>query len=573
MKLEKYFLGIFLLLFIYLHFSGINWGTPSGKVSSMVFENKETIEKLTPVMLTTHQEIREMQVYYGAPYKQDYNLGEKITLDFNGKRTISKDIINSCRSYLTRSSGADEQAVLSALSKMKPSHLDFNPHFYEYGGVYLYPMGVLFYLLSKLKIITITSDMSFYFFNPYEIGKLYIWGRFCGAIGALISIMVFFLICKELFKNKFLVYILTLFYGASAGFVMWSHYLKPFSYGMLWFLLTIYALIKFYKSEKEKWIFIASVFSGLSFGTLLSYGYIYWAVILFVLFARKSIVWKTKNIFLSYIIFLAVFFLTNPYVLLSYKEFLQELQYLRTYWHKNISFSAISIFLFNTLRYGMGTLLWITLLAGFIAGLFHKPDRLSFIFLFIILPGFFYFAFTTAEWVHYSIFLYPLFIIYTGLLFSRVRFSKIITSYLIIVGVYTALYTGAYVKLFNMENTRIEAGMWINENISPKEKIGLLEAPSPWRTPPFRFLEYNISITADKKEIEKIKPEYFVVSEYQWLRGHGIKAIKDTLSNYEILRKFEKEPSIFGIKFKHPEDIPYDWCHPNPVILIWRRKN
>lgn len=570
MKTEKYIVIFISLLSLYLHLYGINWGIPDEQVSSMIFKNREQIATFIPLMLTTHQEIREMQIYYGAPYKPHYRPDEKITID--GKKTVSKEIINSCRSYFTRSSGADEQAVIVALSKMSPSRFEFNPHFYEYGGVYLYPMGFFFYILSKFKVIKTTPDMSFYFLNPEEMGKLYIWGRVFGAIGALISIVVFFLICKDLFNNKILNYLLTLLYGTSAGFVVWSHYLKPFSYGMLWFLLTLYALIKFYKSEKEKWLYIASGFAGLSFGTLLSYGYIYWAIIVFILFAKTNIQWKIKNICFTGLIFLITFFITNPYVILSYKEFIQELKYLKAYWHRDISLNAINIFLFNTMRYGLGAFLWFIILIGFIGGIIYKPEKLSFILLFIILPAFFYFAFTTAEWVHYSIFLYPLFIISAGLFFARTRFKNVITSCLIIVSLYTILYTFSYVKLFGMENTREEAGRWINENILLSEKIGLLEAPSPWRTPPFRFLEYDICIAADKKEIEKEKPEYFIVSEYQWLRGPGMETIKNILSDYEIFNKFEREPSILGIQFKHPENIPYDWCHPNPVILIWKRK-
>jgi len=521
--------------------------------------------------LTTHREIREMQDYYGAPYRSDYKIQDTVNIKLNGGKKLSREIINSCRSYLIRSSGADEQAVLATLSKMDVKKLNFNPHFYEYGGVYLYPMGVFFYLLSKIKIIILSPDMSFYFLHPEEMGKLYIWGRIFGATGVFLSIIIFLLICQELFQDKKIVYLLTIFFGTSAGVVTWSHYLKPFSYGLLWFLSVIYFLIKFYKSEKVKCLYTASMFAGLSFGTLLSYGYIYWAVVIFILFFNKDIKWKIRNLIFTFIIFLGIFFLTNPYVLLSHKEFFQEIAYLRTYWHKDISLKSIIIFLFNTMRYGMGTLLWITVITGFIGGLIYKPEKLNWMLLIIILPAFLYFAFTTAEWIHYSIFLYPLFLLSAGLFFSKVRF-KVIGMALTIVALYTILYTASYVKLFGMENIRVEAGRWINENISTDKAIGLLESPSPWRTPPFRFLDYKITITQNKGEIEKEKPSYFIVSEYQWLRGARMEFIKDLLSNYEVYKIFEKEPSLKWIKFRHPEDIPYDWCHPNPVILIWKRK-
>ncbi|MCM8821182.1 MAG: hypothetical protein NC932_04450, partial [Candidatus Omnitrophica bacterium] len=83
MKLERYLISGLFLFFLYLHFYGINWGIPDEQVSSMVFKNKNEIGKLIPIMLTTHQEIREMQVYYGAPYKDDYQLKQNITVALN----------------------------------------------------------------------------------------------------------------------------------------------------------------------------------------------------------------------------------------------------------------------------------------------------------------------------------------------------------------------------------------------------------------------------------------------------------------------------------------------------------
>jgi len=54
------------------------------------------------------------------------------------------------------------------------------------------------------------------------------------------------------------------------------------------------------------------------------------------------------------------------------------------------------------------------------------------------------------------------------------------------------------------------------------------------------------------------------------LRGSGLPAMKERLSGYEVIKKFERVPSIMGIKFRSEEVIPYDWCDPNPVILIFK---
>ncbi len=573
MKKGTYILAGILALSVFLHIYGIGWGVSDKNRVNLLIGEDNTIDKYIPVMENLHKEIDEMVPSYGHQYSPSYLPDELTTVKIGDKETTApKSVFNSLRSYLVRSYGPDEQRAIIALSRINPDTKDFNPRFYAYGGVYLYPMGLFFYGLSRLNLLTLKDDMSYYFHRPEKIGKIFVSGRFFGAVGALLSVFVFYLLCSELLTDKKTIYFLTLFYAISPGFVLWSHYLKPFSYGMLWFLLSLWTAVKFYRSEKTEWLYTSAVFAGLSFGTLLSYGYIYWAVLIFVLFSGKRYKWKLKTLFLSFLVFLATFVVTNPYILLSWKEFMLQMKSLHNYWHRDMSVNALKIFVFNTLRYGMGTLLWIVALVGTIGSLVYKTEKRNWMFFLLLLPGFLYFAFTTAEWVHYSIFLYPLFIISSGFFLSKIGLKKVVTVFLSIVGIYTILYSGSYVKISGEKNTRTTAGEWINSSISFGSKVGLLEAPSPWRTPPFRFLDYELVITLEESAIEREKPEYFITSEYQWLRGAGLPAMKEFLFDYEIIKRFEKVPSIMGIKFRSEEEIPYDWCNPNPMILIWKRK-
>ncbi|MBN1446035.1 MAG: glycosyltransferase family 39 protein [Candidatus Omnitrophica bacterium] len=573
MKREFYVLTGILALTAVLHIYGTGWGVPDSDRAVLAAGADETVGELLPVMIGLHEEIAEMIPSYGRHYSPSYAPNEPVIVKSGGREIATdKSILNSLRSYFIRSYGADEQRAIIALSRIRPEQKKFNPHFYEYGGVYLYPMGLFFYGLSGLNIITLKSDMSFYFLNPEEMGRMYVWGRVFGAAGALLSVIVFFLLCRQLFADKRLAYFLTLLYGAAPGFVLWSHYLKPFSYGMLWFLLSLWAAVKFYREGKDKWLYFSAAFAGLSFGTLLSYGYSYWGICIFILFSGRGYGWKLKSFFLTFLVFLAVFFMTNPYVLLSFREFMQEIAYLTGYWKSEISLDSLRVFTFNTLRYGFGTPLWIALLAGIAGSLLYKPEKKDLLFFLLFLPGFLYFALKTAVWVHYSIFLYPLLIISTGLFFSRLRLKKILYVSLTVVSIFTALYSASYVKILGEKNTRTAAGEWINLNIPAGERIGLLEAPSPWRTPPFRFLDYKVAVVGEKEAIDREKPDYFIVSEYQWLRGKGFSAMEELLSGYAIIQKFEKESSFAGIRFSRPERVPHDWCHPNPVILIWKIK-
>lgn len=574
MKNGRYVLltGILALAAV-MHLYGIWWGVSDMERMDLLIGRDGGIEEYVPILQSLHDEIDEMLPSYGRQYSPSYFPDELMTFKTGGREiTAAKSIFNSMRSYLIRSYGADEQRAIIALSRIRPWEKKFDPRFYEYGGVYLYPMGLFFYGLSKLNWLILKPDISFYLSNPWEMGRMFVCGRIFGAAGALLSVLVFFLLCGELFTDKRIVCSLTLLYGVAPGIVLWSHYLKPFSYGMLWFLLSLFAAVRFYKTEKSGWLYVAAAVAGLSFGTLLSYGYVYWSVVLFVLFSGRGYKWKLKNLLLTFLIFLSVFLVTNPYTLLSYRGFLQELSYLRGYWHSSMSINLPVCFVGNTLRYGMGTMLWIVALTGTAGSLVYRSGKIDRLFFLLLLPGFLYFAFTTAQWVHYSIFLYPLFIISCGFFLERLDSKKAVTAVLFVAGIYTVLYSGSYVRLLGERNTRTTAGEWVNEEIPRGSSIGLLEAPSPWRTPPFSFPYYKLVLASEPGVISAEKPDYFIVSEYQWLRGPGLSAERELLSGYEVIKKFEKVPSMMGVKFRHGEFIPYDWCHPNPVILIWKRK-
>ncbi|MCM8765077.1 MAG: hypothetical protein NC830_06950, partial [Candidatus Omnitrophica bacterium] len=157
---------------LFFHIRGIKWGVPDRERISLVFGDVKTVQDLVEPMLSTHLEIQEMQIYYGAPYSRAYDTSRSIPVIINGeKKNVPLEIINSMRSYLLRSYGADEQAVIASLSKMNPSKLDFNPHFFEYGGTYLYPLASFLKLCALFGLVKLEKDMRLYFFQPEEMGK------------------------------------------------------------------------------------------------------------------------------------------------------------------------------------------------------------------------------------------------------------------------------------------------------------------------------------------------------------------------------------------------------------------
>ncbi|MCM8762359.1 MAG: hypothetical protein NC929_03465, partial [Candidatus Omnitrophica bacterium] len=117
------------------------------------------------------------------------------------------------------------------------------------------------------------------------------------------------------------------------------------------------------------------------------------------------------------------------------------------------------------------------------------------------------------------------------------------------------------------------AGEWINTNISSGASIGLKEYPVAFRTPPFSFAKYKISVIDDITKYKGNLPDYFITGSFDW-RFSSYEEMKDCLSDYyEEFKVFNKVPHIFNIKFDiKSQRLPPDYCYFNPTIIIWKVK-
>ncbi|MCM8816555.1 MAG: glycosyltransferase family 39 protein [Candidatus Omnitrophica bacterium] len=559
---------VIVIVGIFLHVKGIDWGVPKDYRIDLVFGEIGILNDMVEPMLSTHMNLREMQIYYGAEYPPDYDTSKEMLLNIKGvKKKVSIELINSMRSYLLRSYGADEQAVLSSLSKMNPSKMDFNPHFFEYGGVYLYLLGCFLKICSLFDMVELKSDIKYYFFYPGKMGDLYKFSRLFGAIFFIFSAIFFYFLCLKITKDEFLSFLISLLFVSTPGFALWSHYLKPYTYGLFYVVCCLYFNFKYIDEKRVSWLVLSSCFAGFAMGSLLSYGFVILAVICaIILFCIKSNE-ILKNIILCCASFVLAYLITNPYVLISWHEFINEIHYIGSYWKNSASFENLKYFSTVSLKYGLGLGIWLISILYFFISLLNFDKRFLLVLLCLV-PFFVYFGLNTGKWVHYAFIIYPFIflVIAIGATLINKKLSLMIFSF---VFVWTFVFTLSHVNLFEGENIRAVAGRWINENIPARESVGLLEAPSPWRTPPFQYLKYNILIGSP----EKTMAQYYVISEYQWVRGSSLLEMRKLFADYDIVKEFSKQPAFLGWKFTQRQDIPYDWCHPNPVILIWKKRN
>jgi len=120
-KSSGFFLALILLLSLALNIWGVKWGLPS----------KERVELLPD--LTTLKTLPE-----------DSNLISDKTKPLVGHVSSSETYPRIVRRFLLYTNHPDEQLTIMAIARMSPHKFDFNPHFFQYGATFLYPIAGLF---------------------------------------------------------------------------------------------------------------------------------------------------------------------------------------------------------------------------------------------------------------------------------------------------------------------------------------------------------------------------------------------------------------------------------------------
>jgi hypothetical protein len=111
-----------------------------------------------------------------------------------------KELLNSYRSFYVRSEHEDEQSTLLALSRMKPRRLQFRPHLFTYGSLYIYSVGGALALGAAAGLVTLKSSIAFYLAEPERMAAMYLAGRLL-SVAAFVACGLFLLRLGRLYAN------------------------------------------------------------------------------------------------------------------------------------------------------------------------------------------------------------------------------------------------------------------------------------------------------------------------------------------------------------------------------------
>jgi len=263
-KLTGWVLAGLLLLGAVVFFTGIQWGLPSRSADPFLFGDRAP---------WTGQQILALAPEWG----EDANRGADVAAHpLTGRdQPILVNQNDSQRAAIVRryrlySDQPDEMITLRALAQMKPGTFRFDPKLYQYGGLWIYPIGGVLKLASLLHLVRLTPDLGFYLDHPEAFGRLYVVMRLYSAAWGLFGVVVMFALAKRVSESQFI--------GATAGVcytllptvINGAHEAKPHLAGAVLTLVAIDLVCRAIASGERRWVIAAGIACGAAGSMVLS---------------------------------------------------------------------------------------------------------------------------------------------------------------------------------------------------------------------------------------------------------------------------------------------------------------
>ncbi|MFQ5503472.1 MAG: ArnT family glycosyltransferase [Planctomycetota bacterium] len=490
---------------------------------------------------------------------------------------------------------------------------DLNPHQFSYGSLIYYLDALLFFAGNELGLLA-----------PWFPDRIYLTARLVTVLFGVFSILLVFLLGRRLFGTA-CAWIGAALATVAPGHVMHSGYATTDVPAIFFMLLALWAAVRSLDDSSQKWILIGGIATGLAAGTKYPAGIVLLPVLAAIPIAGRPwrLVWKP--LLLAALVFLT----TTPYCLLAFDEFWRH--FYGSMRHARTGHFLVFAGVGNGLWYQLTRVLpfmlgWPLLLAGLLGVLLQclRRTKTDLVVLALFLPSFLYLSTSHNHFLRYSLPLAPILCMTGAEAIERAiarsapreRLAGGIAS--VTVFGFTLCLTCVQIAALLRTDPRTAAFEWLDRNSSEQASIGLIEYPHAWHPP---LTPFNAGKTSqpevERRErsgqarfrlvicegwdlglLEERRPDYFVLSEFDWRdeeRLHGRtdeirfpdgyeeleallrKRVDDAHSfreslerDYELAVRFENMPGwqrrLFGRSF-----VPHDWLYAFPEIRVYRR--
>ncbi len=172
--------------------TGIGWGLPSRDADPFLFGSRPP---------WTGDEVMRL----AGPWQPGGDRGSDRPQHAVGPATqptvlnaTDADRAEIVRRYRLYSNQPDEMITFRSLSRMRPAHGDLDPRLYQYGGLWIYPVGGLLRLAAAAHLIVLRTDLAYYLDRPETFARFYLVARLYSAAWGMVGVGVVYGLTREL---------------------------------------------------------------------------------------------------------------------------------------------------------------------------------------------------------------------------------------------------------------------------------------------------------------------------------------------------------------------------------------
>jgi hypothetical protein len=218
------------------------------------------------------------------------------------------------RRYRLFSAQPDEMVTFMALAGMRPSTGNFDPRMYQYGGMWIYPVGALLKLASMVGLVTVRPDLDFYLDHPEQFARFYIVARVYSGLWGLFGVWAAFHLARRFSASRVLPGTVAACFVFLPIVINGAHEAKPHLAGAVLVMLSALAATRYVETGVRRWWIITGVMCGMAAGMVLSAGVALIVIPLMVVLHRASWQSRIRAMVGAGLIAVGVYCLTNPYV-------------------------------------------------------------------------------------------------------------------------------------------------------------------------------------------------------------------------------------------------------------------
>jgi len=548
---------------------GIDWGLPDRRRMDLLLRDIHLTEQQIEDLHSLRETNTQLRETAEAEAARSLLRGDKVDLSRFARKSnalgtkyvegessgsiLSESLrLAALRGFILGSSAADEIVVPQAIGRMNPKKLDLDPKSYEYGGAYLYPLGAVYFVLKSLGQLTATDNFIYYIEHPSNIARLYLAGRFMNLL-ALIGTFVVLVLFGTKLSGRSAGTMSLLAYACAPMILNQVVISKPHICAAFFSLLAVYLLALYAGNQKRAYLAGSILSAGWAAGSacFAAVIFVFYPILLFERRRAKRAIVDSVLVFLGIV---ALFLITNPYAIISYKRYLLRIvSYGSSETHGLLIFSMNKLIIYirevflRSYTFPVAAIGLPFVAAACFRGKGGTVRRLSIALLvLIVLIG------STVNYARASVFLGPFFCLFGGLALHRwvLRSSRIPRTVqaciLVIVFVPGIFFSALFARDTIFDNGWYEpTARWVRTaHIGPQTTIGVFRVPSPVSMPPFPFLNSNL-INMNKYGDDIPLPEYVILDNYS-------DEILDTWNRHAVRQRYVQSDTL-GYRAS------YDW--------------